>query len=473
MPSVLKRILPGFFALACLMTTGVALADDVNLLKTGKAPYGASRSGRVTRAPDAGEASPINSPDIDSPDGVDTSSDGGLTLLERMGVPMPPLPPEKPYHGPIDLAYGAFQRGLFATAYKEAEVRAQKGDAAAETLLGELLSRGLGVRRDPKAAALWYGKAAKAGNPAAMFIYSLLLYEGQDVTPDRALAEDYMKRAALAGNASAEFNWAQILVSQNPGGRGLDLALPFYLKSADQGIADAQYAVALIYRNQADLGPEKAAEARQWLFRAARAGFDTAQLDLGIWLINGICGPQDLEDGFKWLWIAANRGNVAAQNRLAHAYVEALGTRPDPVAAAKWYVLSRRAGLNDPSLEDFYLGLPDRQQKQAIEAANAFRIGPHQTALAVLQPPGMAAPVPMRTAPGPELKPAQPASASMIPQAEGLPGVPAQMSAGHEDSVPAQLSTGQGSGNGGAGQGAGQDGKAPLLQEKSGKTDSP
>ncbi len=50
-----------------------------------------------------------------------------------------------------------------------------------------------------------------------------------------------------------------------------------------------------------------------------------------------------------------------------------IGTRPDPVEAAKWYVLSRRAGLKDDALEDFYLGLNEQQQKAALSAANKFR----------------------------------------------------------------------------------------------------
>ena len=53
--------------------------------------------------------------------------------------------------------------------------------------------------------------------------------------------------------------------------------------------------------------------------------------------------------------------------------VTELGTKADPVEAAKWYVLSRRAGLTDPALEDFYLGIEESQQKAAIEAANKFR----------------------------------------------------------------------------------------------------
>jgi hypothetical protein len=36
-------------------------------------------------------------------------------------------------------------------------------------------------------------------------------------------------------------------------------------------------------------------------------------------------------------------------------------------------VLSRRAGLPDPALEDFYLGIDEQQQKAAIDAANKFR----------------------------------------------------------------------------------------------------
>ncbi|MGF0539317.1 tetratricopeptide repeat protein [Agrobacterium sp. ES01] len=298
----------------------------------------------------------------------------GITLFERMGAPLPDLPPEKTYEGPVDDAYGAYQRGLYLTAIDKALPRAQLGDPAAQTLIAELMSQGLGVKRDTKGAAFWYSQAAAGGYPAAMFKYAMLLMQGRDVKRDKAKADEYMKKAADAGNASAQFNWAQTLVTDNPGQKGLELALPYYEKSADQGIADAQYAVSQLYRTIIDLPEEKRAQARSYLARAAKAGFDTAQLDMGIWLVNGIGGEKDYDEGFRWLSIAANRGNVVAQNRLSHLYINALGTRPDPVEAAKWYVLSRRAGLKDTSLEDFYLGLTDDQQKQAIDRANRFRV---------------------------------------------------------------------------------------------------
>jgi uncharacterized protein len=206
-----------------------------------------------------------------------------------------------------------------------------------------------------------------------MFQYALLLMRGRVVEADKVKADEYMRRAAEAGNAAAQFNWGQILISENPGDKGLELALPFYEKSAAQGVADAQYAVAQLYMSVKQVPAEKRDRARQWMERAAKAGYDTAQLDMGIWYVNGVGGERDFDRGFEWLRIAAMRGNVVAQNKLAYLYINALGTRPNPVEAAKWYVLSRRAGLQDAGLEDFYLGINEDQQKQAIDAANRFR----------------------------------------------------------------------------------------------------
>jgi len=307
------------------------------------------------------------------PDGIVPS--GGVELYQRMGAALPPLPPEKAYTGPVDEAFGAYQRGMFVTALDKALTRAGEGDSAAQTLVAEMMMKGQGVKRDAKTAAFWYQKAAAGGDPSAMFQYAMLLMSGRDVPRDKKQADDYMRKAAEAGNSSAQFNWAQILVSDNPGERGLHLALPYYEKAAAQGVADAQYAVAQLYMALKSLPAEKKNSARSWLERAAKAGFDTAQLDMGIWLVNGVGGEQDYDKGFEWMRIAATRGNVVAQNKLSHLYIDALGTRPNPVEAAKWYVLSRRAGLQDAALEDFYLGINEETQKKAIEAANKFRRG--------------------------------------------------------------------------------------------------
>ncbi|MBN9033101.1 MAG: enhanced entry protein [Rhizobiales bacterium 63-7] len=356
--------LPRFFLSVACVVSGAPIA------------YAQSPETVVTR-PVEGEAQTLKKgrvvPPANGETGKDESNPGGLAIYERMGAELPPLPEEKNFKGKVDEAYGAFQRGYYMTAMDKALPRAQLGDPAAQTLLGEILSQGLGVKKDTKAAAFWYGQAAQNGDAAAMFRYALILMEGRDAPRDRKKADELMKKAADAGNPSAQFNHAQVLVADNPGEKGLKLALPYYEKAAAQGIADAQYAVSQLYMTLPDVSEDKRKQAREWLIRAARAGFDTAQLDMGIWLVNGIGGDRDYNDGFNWLQVAAKRGNVVAQNKLAHLYINAIGTKPDPIEAAKWYVLSRRAGLSDPKLEDFYLGMSEEQQKKAIEAANKFR----------------------------------------------------------------------------------------------------
>jgi TPR repeat protein len=79
---------------------------------------------------------------------------------------------------------------------------------------------------------------------------------------------------------------------------------------------------------------------------------------------------RDYEKGFNWMHMAARGGNVAAQNRLAKLYVTALGTEPDPILAAAWYIVARRAGLIDREMEDYLQGLTDQQLQEAVQRAN-------------------------------------------------------------------------------------------------------
>ncbi len=367
--------------------TGLPGVDEPVPVATGDQP--AAEQGAVDEGATAkrGRITPFNGaampegeiPKLQTPEDAKKADEqaqqpsNGVSVLERMGAALPALPQEKPFTGKADDAYGAFQRGYYLTAMELALPRAQLGDAAAQTLVAEIFSQGLGVARNTEDAAFWYGQAANAGDPGAMFKYALMLMEGRDVPRDKKRSEELMKKAADLGNSSAQFNYGQLLVADMPGEKGLKAALPYYEKSAEQGIADAQYAVAQIYLNVDGIDENKRSMARNWLMRAAKAGFDTAQLDLAIWMVDGIGGERNLEEGFKWMLRAARGGNVVAQNKLSHLYINAIGTRPDPVEAAKWYVLSRRAGLKDLALEDFYLGLNDEQQKAALSAANKYR----------------------------------------------------------------------------------------------------
>lgn len=274
---------------------------------------------------------------------------------------------------PDDVAFGAFQRGLYLTAFNLAMPRAKDGDKAAQTLVAEIYARGLGVPVNDKEAAHWYGLAAAQGVPEAEFRYALYLLDGRVVEKNKEKAERMMKSAAESGNPQAQFNYAQLLVANLPGKGGLDAAFPWYQKAADAGIADAQYALSQIYANGTFTIVADDQKARVWLEKAARQNFDTAELDLGTWLVDGRGGPRDPKRGFAWLMRAARAGNVAAAARIAKLYRNGVGVDADPVTAAAWYIVAHRAGLTDPDLDVFMDGLTDEQVHQAIEKANRLR----------------------------------------------------------------------------------------------------
>jgi TPR repeat protein len=209
--------------------------------------------------------------------------------------------------------------------------------------------------------------------PEAQFQYALLLLDGRFVKRDVQGAYALMQAAAEAGNPLAQFNFAQLVVDREPGDKGMERAVSYYQRAAEAGLADAQYAMAQVFANGVGGKQLDEAEARRWLLLAARQNFDTAQLDLATWLVEGRGGKRDLKAGFAWMKRAAESGNVAAQNRLAKLYMGGIGTEPDTILAAAWYFLARRAGLSDAEMDDFLRGLTDQEQKQALERANRLR----------------------------------------------------------------------------------------------------
>ena len=292
---------------------------------------------------------------------------------EGEGKATPSAGPAASQPSKADLAYGAYQRGYYITAIELAEPLANLGDPAAQTLLGEIYSRGLGVKRDMKEAARWYQAAAKAGKPEAQFRYAMILLEGSAVSRDEAQARDLMQAAADRGLPLAEYNYGQMLIESSPSG-GFTDAARYFEKAAKAGVPEAQYAMSQLFASGRGV-TEDLPKARAFLHAAALNGFTIAQIEYGIWLINGKGGPAKAEEGFRFLRHAAALGNPIAINRVAHLYKDGIGTEPDVVEAAKWAVLAKRTKNSDAVLDDFFRGLDAAAQKAALEAANRFRSG--------------------------------------------------------------------------------------------------
>lgn len=284
---------------------------------------------------------------------------------------LPDLPPEPAYDGPIDLAYGAYQRGAYEEAYEAALQRSARGDPRAETLIGEMVERHLIAQSRAGTVLDWYRMAADSGEPFALNLYGMaLLTSGEDADKEKGGA--LVKQAAEAGDPLAAFNYGSLLIEENPGKDGLKLALPWFEASAEADIADAQYALSQIYPALDDLPEEKKALWIFWLRRAADGDHDTAQLDLALALINGEGMPRNIEKGIDWLRRAALNGNPAAMSRLAYLYSEGIGVRQDKETAATFYLSVRRLGLVEPGMEELLDGLDAETRAASVRRSRAL-----------------------------------------------------------------------------------------------------
>lgn len=299
--------------------------------------------------------------------------DPPASRIEQPRLISPPVNPGRFGDKPADDAFGAYQRGLYKTALELALKQAEAGDPNAQTLAAEIYARGLGTRENHKQAAQLYAMAADKGVVEAQLQTALYLLDGRYLAKDRQKAAELMKKAADRGNATAQFNYAQLQIGAAPGNPGVKKAMPYFEKAANQGLADAQYAMSqIIYNGAADVTADEA-KAREWLIRAARQNFDTAQIDLAAWLIDGVGGPKDYKAAYGWLRRAAMGGNIAAAARLAKLYRDGIGTDPSWQSAAAWYIKAKRAGLKDKGLDDFMDGLTEEEIQSAIVLANTLK----------------------------------------------------------------------------------------------------
>ena len=117
--------------------------------------------------------------------------------------------------GQPDLAFGAYQRGLYLSALREATARLERNpeDAAAMTLLGELHNQGLGVAADPVKALEWYRLAARRGDPHALSSLGRMALNGRGMAKNPDQGKASLEQAAAKGEPRAAYNLALPLLT--------------------------------------------------------------------------------------------------------------------------------------------------------------------------------------------------------------------------------------------------------------------
>lgn len=274
-----------------------------------------------------------------------------------------------------DDAYGAYQRGYFITAIREAVARIDRNpsDGAAMTLLGVIYGQGVGVATDLPGAATWFRRAHERGDLNGTFGYAMALLRGQGVDRNVELGRQLLEQAAERGHGEAAYNVALLLLAGDDF-NGLVRAAGLLRRAANQEIPDAQYALAVLHRDGRGVAVNLA-EARGLLERAAANNHLDSIVDLAIMVFNGDGGPADEARAANLFRRAAWRGSVIAQNRYARLLVAGRGVLPDRVEAASWHMLASGKGLADGWLDAQLDGLT-AEEREAADALIRRRQGP-------------------------------------------------------------------------------------------------
>jgi uncharacterized protein len=271
-----------------------------------------------------------------------------------------------------DLAYGAYQRGYFLTAFYEATKRVeQKNDVRAMTLLGEIYSCVYcGVPIDEAKAAKWYKIAADRGDPDAMFALAIFHITRRGGLSDRNEAAKLLTSAAKLGHPTAAYDLGLLYLEGQQLPQDFGRADLFKL-SANAGNPEAQYALATLYKDGKGV-PLNLAEAARWLAAAALAENIDAEVEYAIALFNGTGVTKDQAQAARLFRKASLRGSPIAQNRLARLLTVGQGMPMNATEAIKWHLIAKAGGNGDPYLDQFMAKQPPQVSAAAEKAAQPW-----------------------------------------------------------------------------------------------------
>jgi len=296
---------------------------------------------------------PRTTPNPATPDPAPAKPAASKPAASQGAAPAPAQQPVALSGRNPDLAYGAFQRGYYMTAFAIATRRVEeKNDIKAMTLLGELYGNGFGVDRDDKKSAQWYGLAADRGDREAMFALALFRLGGRAGAVNAEEGAKLLAAAAKLGHAAASYDLALLYVEGRMFPQDFSRAAELFRAAADAGNPEAQYALATLYKEGRGVSQDLTQAAR--LLAAASAADNTdAQVEYAIALFNGGGVARNEALAAALLQKAARKGSPVAQNRLANVLAVGRGLKADPVEAIKWHIVAKAGGVSDIPLDLF------------------------------------------------------------------------------------------------------------------------
>ena len=260
-----------------------------------------------------------------------------------------------------------------ATAFDNAKAKAEKGDAKAQTELGQMYRNGNGVPKDYAEAVKWYRKAAAQGNAIAQDNLGWMYCGGDGVPKDRTEAVRWFRKAAEQGYADAQRDLGASYQVGDGVPKDSTEAVKWFRKAADQGDYAALCCLGEILA-KGDGVPKDSAEAAKWCRKGADQGYIDFERILGLKYRDGDGVPKDSAEALKWLRKAADDGDAFGQFFLGFMYGSGDDVPKDDAEAVKWYRKAADQGvaIAQCSLGSMYAN-GDGVPKDDAEAVKWFR----------------------------------------------------------------------------------------------------
>jgi hypothetical protein len=229
--------------------------------------------------------------------------------------------------------------------FEQVKKAADRGDAKAMDVLGDMYSEGKVTRENFAEAAKWYRRSADAGYVeayAGMGLFSLLKAVGLADGDDSAVR--FVRDDSKRGELQRLLMNPQTFRIQNQA--EMKEAVRWLRKGAEEGHdANAQFMLGLLAAS--GVGVEKnPVQAAKWM-RLAATKEPIAQALMGLYYFSGFGVEQDFTEASRYLRQAAEKDVPLAYGPLGGMYAGGFGVVQDYTEAAKWLRKGADHGFSD------------------------------------------------------------------------------------------------------------------------------
>jgi TPR repeat protein len=211
----------------------------------------------------------------------------------------------------------AYQQQDWGNALRWFVQAANKGDSAAQNMIGEMYGRGEGVGQNDAEALRWFTLAAEQKNHEAETNLGITYREGYGVTRNYDQAYAWLERAAKAQYPAAIYHLGVMYEHEMLIAEDEDVWIDMYERAAELGYGPAQARIGHMYENGV-VFDQSYSDAIYWYNLATAHGETTAIISLAQLYINGEGVTQDLVQAHALLTVASFLGNRGAAPLIAN-----------------------------------------------------------------------------------------------------------------------------------------------------------